>query len=228
MHRQLTFLLLLWMSASFAEPTASVPTVAFCGKHWAVTSEAVTCGELQRVQRGPWEVDFARWNDTVHDLRPLAQLPALRSLDLSGCVRVRDLTPLAALTKLETLTLSRTAVTSLAGLEGLVGLRSLDLSKTQVQSLAALGGLGALETLTLEGTPLKDLRGLGKLTALRELVLDNTEVVSLVARGSRSCWLQANRVKATTHRCFAAPIHRASSTTFGKGAYRPVTTVKVF
>ena len=109
----------------------------------------------------------------ISDLKPLAGMTALHTLDLRAGV-VSDLTPLAGLTALQTLRLSYfRKISDLKPLAGLIGLQTLDISEcTGVSDLKPLAGLTTLQLLNLsECTGVSDLKPLAGLTRLRVLNL---------------------------------------------------------
>ena len=105
----------------------------------------------------------------VADLRPLASLPRLRSLNLDGAPA--DPWPLASLPALERLSLRGAGLADAAPLAGLARLRSLDLAGSAVADVSALGGLARLSALRLDGSPVADLSPLASLPELRRLSL---------------------------------------------------------
>ena len=109
------------------------------------------------------------------DLRPLAGLTALTSLDLAG-TQVSDVGPLAGLTALTSLNLGSTRVSDVGPLAGLTALTSLDLAGTPVSDVGPLSGMTALTSLDLAGTPVSDVGPLAGMTALTSLDLAGTEV----------------------------------------------------
>lgn len=104
----------------------------------------------------------------VTDLRPLASLPRLRHLQLSGCGQVADLRPLRDL-KLIELGAEETSINSLEPLRDMRTLRSLRISKSRVEDLSPLSGLTDLKELTAADL---QLRGLDRLPAsLQDLTI---------------------------------------------------------
>ncbi len=99
------------------------------------------------------------------DVRPLAGLTALQTLDLRG-TRVSDVTPLAGLTALQTLNLWGTRVSDVRPLAGLTALQTLFLVGTPVSDVTPLAGLTRLRSLDLTGAPVQDITPLRHLTNL--------------------------------------------------------------
>ena len=140
----------------------------------------------------------------ITDLKPLAGLASLETLDLTGCTAVSDLTPLIGLTSLTGLLLyGCTAVNDLTPLTGLASLTTFDLSGcTAVSDLTHLVGMASLNYLSLNGckavsnltplagltsldtldlgdcTALTNLRPLAGLASLSTLILTNCKEVS--------------------------------------------------
>lgn len=149
------------------------------------------------------------WQHQVTDLRPLAALPRLTSLDLAwvpitdlagvegmtaltmltlnqdGCfsgpggTQLSDISPLAGAERLEYVFLACTDVSDLTPLANLSALRSLGLDGTSVRELEPLAGLPALTTLTLAYTPVEDVSPLADLTTLTWLNLSGTDVADV-------------------------------------------------
>ena len=145
----------------------------------------------------PLNADDERRQASIKDLRPLAQLTALRRLDLSRTqvsdiaplsqltalqrlyltgTNVSDIAPLAQLTALQRLYLTGTPIIDIAPLEKLTALRVLGLSGTKVIDITPLGNLFDLETLYLSRTAVSDIAPLARLPHLRRLDLDSTNV----------------------------------------------------
>jgi internalin A len=106
------------------------------------------------------------------DLRLLAELKSLQSLELSECELSGDLRPLAGLTSLQTLDLSGCTrlIGGLSPLAGLTSLQTLDLAICEqlTGDLSPLAGLTSLQTLALAGC--EQLRGgLSPLAELKSL-----------------------------------------------------------
>jgi len=110
----------------------------------------------------------------ISDLNFLSGLHSLRFVDLGYC-NVHDLTPLADLPALTELELGYSSVERLDGLEGVSGLRVLGLAGLKgLTDLRPLSGLKALEVLVLDGcTSLTDLTPLAALPRLETLILLN-------------------------------------------------------
>ena len=102
------------------------------------------------------------------DLRPLALLPALESLNLDGTSV--DLRAVASLTGLKRLSLRRNGLDDLGPLVGLASLTELDLGDNPIDDLRPVAFLPALESLNLDGTSV-DLRAVASLTGLKRLSL---------------------------------------------------------
>ncbi len=111
----------------------------------------------------------------VSDVRALAGLSKLETLDLSG-TRVSDVGPLAGLTDLQTLDLSWAQVSHVGPLAGLTDLQRLDLSGARVSDVGPLAGLTDLQMLDLSRTWVSDVGPLAGLTKLRTLYLMETRV----------------------------------------------------
>jgi hypothetical protein len=126
---------------------------------------------------------------TANGFANLAQLPALRDLDLSSSsVADAFLRHLSGLTKLRELSLADTSITDagLMHLRGLRGLRSLDLHNTEITDagLAHLCGMTELAILELGATHVSDVGmvHLRHLTKPCHVYLDSTRVTESGAR----------------------------------------------
>jgi internalin A len=122
------------------------------------------------------------------DLKELAGLKSLQSLNLGGALRLSDagLKELAPLKKLQALYLFYAPVTD-AGLKTLAGLRQvrvLDLSHTRVKDagLKELVRLRSLQALNLSFTKVTDA-GLEELAGLKRLQWLNVDRTNVTARG---------------------------------------------
>jgi Leucine-rich repeat (LRR) protein len=141
---------------------------------------------------------------TLTSLAPLANVPSLRTLNISW-TSVTDLSPLAGLEleqltahdtaisdlaplsdskQLDTLVLYRTSVTTLVPLSKLVSLRTLQLNETQITALEPLANLSQLEVLGVGGTKIESALPLANLQSLRNLDLGGTLVDSLAPIGA--------------------------------------------
>jgi hypothetical protein len=115
------------------------------------------------------------YNKAVENLEPLRSLSALQDLDLPG-TEVENFEPLKGLTALRDLDLSETKVENLEPLKGLTALQHLDLGEARVENLEPLKGLTALQSLVLRSTKVENLEPLRDLTALQSLGLRSTKV----------------------------------------------------
>jgi hypothetical protein len=131
-------------------------------------------------------LDTSCWGLTARELKELARLKSLRSLNLGGDLLLTDaaLKELAGQNNLHALYLFYTHVTD-TGLKELVGLkelRTLDLSHTQVRDagLKKLAGLKSLQALNLSYTTVTDvgLRAVGGMKNLQWLSLHRTRVTA--------------------------------------------------
>ncbi|MCY3794657.1 MAG: leucine-rich repeat domain-containing protein [Gammaproteobacteria bacterium] len=106
---------------------------------------------------------------TREDMASLTELSVRRS-------DVRDLTGLELATELERLTLSHNDLDSMASLTGLTKLRYLDLRFNQVVDLQPLSELSNLYYLSVSGNPVSDVSALSELSGLLYLYLNDTKV----------------------------------------------------
>ena len=111
------------------------------------------------------------------DLRPLANLISLQTLDLRG-TQVVNVEPLANLTSLQMLYLTGTQVANVEPLANLTSLQTLYLNGTQVANAEPLANLTSLQTLSLDGTQVVNVEPLANLTSLERLDLDGTQVAN--------------------------------------------------
>ena len=94
-----------------------------------------------------------QWHYSIKDLRPLAGLTQLRSVEMTGN-RISDLRPLAKLTQL----------------------RNLQIGGNQIVSVAPLRNLIDLEELLLNGNRIRDVRPLNRLRNVTLLVLSYNHI----------------------------------------------------
>ena len=142
-----------------------------------------------------------RGRSDLSDLRPLAALTALQTLNLTR-TQVGDVTPLATLTALQSLNLGSTTVSDVTPLATLTALQSLDLSGTKVSDVTSLGALNALQSLDLTNTKVSDVTPIGGLTALRSLYLGGTRVTDVTPLAAltalQSLYLRGTQMSAVT------------------------------
>lgn len=107
---------------------------------------------------------------TDEELKTITKLPWLTSVSLNRCDKITDITPLASLPKLAYVDLSGTSVKTLAPLAKLKNLTEIDLgSNITIEDLTPLKGLGKLKKLKLP--MIKNIAPLAGLSSLRELEL---------------------------------------------------------
>ena len=111
------------------------------------------------------------------DLRPLAALPALESLNLDGAAT--DLQALAPLAGLQRLSLRNNGIDDLWPLAGLTSLAELDVGDNRIADLQPLAGLGNLAVLQADRNLIADLWPLASLAALEALELGANRVRDL-------------------------------------------------
>jgi internalin A len=121
----------------------------------------------------------------ISDLRPLASLDNLTSLDLSsnlledlGTSPRLDLQPIANLTNLTYLNISYSTVDNIQPLKGLVKLRELDLNRNYIKDLQPLVKLTNLVSLNLKSNKIQDLQPLTGLQNLTRLHLDYNQITN--------------------------------------------------
>ena len=113
----------------------------------------------------------------VADLRPLAALPALESLNLDGAAP--DLPLLASLKGLKRLSLRNTGIDDLQPLASLAGLTELDVGDNRIAELSPLTGLTRLTVLRADRNRIADLWPLASLAGLEVLELGSNRVPDL-------------------------------------------------
>ena len=115
--------------------------------------------------------------NSVADLRPLAALPALESLNLDGTAP--DLPLLASLKGLKRLSLRNTGIDDLQPLASLAGLTELDVGDNRIADLSPLAGLTQLTVLRADRNRIGDLWPLASLAGLEVLELGSNRVRDL-------------------------------------------------
>ena len=113
----------------------------------------------------------------VSDLRPLAALPRLESLNLDGAAP--DLQVLASLTGLKRLSVRNNGIEDLGALASLAGLTELDAGDNLIANLRPLSGLGRLEVLRADRNRIADLWPLASLARLEVLELGSNRIGDL-------------------------------------------------
>ena len=123
------------------------------------------------------------------DLSVLAQLPTLRTLDLSGCtLSSAAMSTIVSLPELTSLNLSGCAVIDINALIGLQKLEFLDLSNNTISDLTALSALQALKELHLTNNPITSLANLKNCTQLEILYANQcsiTRIAGLADHGAQ-------------------------------------------
>ncbi len=104
------------------------------------------------------------------DIGPLRKLNQLRALKLYSAKQVKDWTPLANLTALEELDIGSTNVQSIKMLANLVSLKKLSIGFNNLRDIGPLRNLKNLEELEAEGIPAADLKPLSQLHQLRRVM----------------------------------------------------------
>lgn len=122
-------------------------------------------------------MDLSR-NKYIQNLEPLAQLPDLQILDLSGTA-ITDLSPLRNLTGLVDLNISGTHVEDLTPLKYSDKLRKFNIHNTAVSDITVLEKMSMMESIDLSNTEVTDLTPLSNLSEIRYLNLKSTKVLSL-------------------------------------------------
>ena len=115
------------------------------------------------------------------DLSPLAGLPRLERLNLSGG-GILDFQLLTGLVNLQQLDLSWNRLNNLANLEPLaelVNLQTLDLSSNRLSDLTVLAGMIQLKMLSLRDNQIRDITPLTNLIKIDKLYLDDNMIVDL-------------------------------------------------
>ena len=107
------------------------------------------------------------------DLRQLASLPALESLDLDGAAL--DLGPLASLQGLRRLSVRHNLLDDLQALASLATLSELDIGDNRIEDLRPLAGLAGLAVLRADRNSISDLWPLASLTGLEVLDLGTNQ-----------------------------------------------------
>jgi len=140
-------------------------------------------------------------DNQIKDLKPLAGLKNIQSLDLTNN-QIQDLTPLAGLDRLQYLQLRKNQIEKIDAVKGLVKLFSLSLAENKVKNLTALEGLKKLSSLYLQNNQVADITPLAKVTWLSSLDLRNNTVSNLSPLSKltelRYTFLQGNPVKDVT------------------------------
>lgn len=119
-------------------------------------------------------------NSTVEDASFLVEMPALQTLDLSGCLLPSDaLTYIGSLSELTTLKLSGCGLSNIQALTNLAALSTLDLSENSISDLSALTELKKLTALDLHANAVSSLSALQNAKELTELDISENNVSDL-------------------------------------------------
>lgn len=114
----------------------------------------------------------------------LAQLPELKSLEISG-ISLPDFTAIGRCLGLTKLTIA-IGITSLADLAPLKNLLALTLREPSLQNFAGVENFRSLTDLVIYQSTMPDFSPIGKLPALRRLIIERANLVSLDAIASLS------------------------------------------
>ena len=127
-------------------------------------------------QLGFQEIGTAR---QIMDVRPLARLTRLTTLELRQVGGVKDLSPIGRLSSLASLTLTGLTINNVSALAGLSNLTALDLSEAKsLSDLTPVSRLTQLRTLTLANcSSVADLSPLASLPNLTSLTLSGCEKI---------------------------------------------------
>lgn len=142
----------------------------------SITADSVTLDDIKNMT----SIDALDLSDNryLRDVEPLAELSALKTLDLSG-TGITDLTPIRNLTGLVELDISRTAISDLTPLKYSDKLTRLVLAGTPVNDLTVVGQMPALETLDISRTDVLDISPLSTCTSLKYLLMEAAPISDL-------------------------------------------------
>lgn len=159
-----------------------------------------------------WAIEELELPDTVASLEDLPYFTGLRTLSLHHSSASMDLSVLAQLPTLRTLDLSGCTLSSAAmsTIVSLPELTSLNLSGCAVIDINALIGLQKLEFLDLSNNTISDLTALSALQALKELHLTNNPITSLANLKTARSWRSSTRTSAPSRASRAWPTIRRS------------------
>ncbi len=117
------------------------------------------------------------------DLTQLAQLPNLRTLDLSH-TKLTNISGLAGLTQLTNLNLGFNNITNISALAGMTQLQTLNLSFNTISDISALAGMNSLQALYLDANNLTTISALANKPALTKLYVDANQLTSITTLAS--------------------------------------------
>ncbi len=141
-----------------------------------ITADSITIDDIKNMT----SIDALDLSDNryIRTIEPLAELSALKTLDLSG-TDITDLTPIRNLTGLVELDISGTTVTDLTPLKYSDKLTRLVLAGTPVNDLTVVGQMPGLETLDISRTGVLDISPLSACTSLKYLHMEAAPVSDL-------------------------------------------------
>ena len=114
----------------------------------------------------------------VSDLTPIANLSALRNLNVAGN-QISDIRPLAELINLQGLILWSNEIQDITPLANLTNLTALNLTDNGVEDITPLTNLTALEILRLNRNKITDITPLANLNVLETLWLDRNRITDI-------------------------------------------------
>ncbi|MCY3743639.1 MAG: leucine-rich repeat domain-containing protein [Candidatus Poribacteria bacterium] len=119
---------------------------------------------------------FSFAENDVTDLSPLMTLRKLQTLYGWSNYQIVDISPIANLTALRILNLSVCNISKIEAIAGLTGLEKLNLAYNKIENIEPIANLKELRELYLRANNIIDIRPLTHLTNLEELWIDNNPI----------------------------------------------------
>ncbi len=148
---------------------------------WAVTTLAVPSGvtTLADLKWMPYLETLIMKDTVIDSLSHLQGLGRLNTLGMENCVfPSKDLEYVGKLPALKTLQLSGCGLSSIKGLEHAVNLESLNLNNNTIRDISALTNMANLKNLAINHNALVSLDAIAQLTKLEGLDVSHNAIVS--------------------------------------------------
>jgi hypothetical protein len=144
------------------------------------------------------------WNNSVHDLSPVVDLPNLLDLRI-GYNGLSDISALRPMTQLRVLCLNANSIEGITALTDLTNLEELNLTANRIWVLTPLVGKSKLKRLYLDGNQIVFVNALYNLTGIEKLDLSRNQItdISLLLHNAGlgagdSLWLTDNPLGPST------------------------------
>jgi len=163
---------------------------------WGITSFTVpeAAVTLEDLRLFPYLLSLTIQDHTLEHLDDLVSLTKLENLDLSGSrFPTESMSVLSTLPALRSLNLTGCGLSSIASLENVTSLTHLNLCKNTIRDLSAISNMSALVDLNLQQSAVTDLSALSGLMNLERLDVSYNSLTTLepISTCMKLSWLEA-------------------------------------